>query len=245
MGRCVLDDEGLTAREHLLDLGILGEVDGEIAELLVVGRGDDVANVLLLAHEDDRDAIDLRDLGDALDDREEDAAKIEVRRERLRELEDDARVLLLAGERIHRGTQAELASHASDELDRLEGLSDEVVGAGLERLGDLVLTVERGEDDHRQIAGLGTRTEDAEDLVAIRRGHHEVEQDDRGMQLLDLRESLGARSHGDMLELCARKRLPEDMATHHVIVDDQYGPAVHMGKSIGPRRPQAMDSPDT
>ena len=34
--RRVLDDERLAAREHLLDLGVLREIDGQIAELLVV-----------------------------------------------------------------------------------------------------------------------------------------------------------------------------------------------------------------
>ncbi len=87
--RDVGDDERLAAREHLLDLGVLREVDGQIAQLLVVARGDDVADVARLAHEDDAHAVDPRDLGDALDDGEEDAAEVEVRRERLRELEDE------------------------------------------------------------------------------------------------------------------------------------------------------------
>jgi len=47
--RRVGDDERLAAREDVLDLGVLGEIDGEIAELLVVGRGDDVADVPLFA----------------------------------------------------------------------------------------------------------------------------------------------------------------------------------------------------
>ena len=89
------DDERLAAREHLLDLGVLREVDGQVAQLLVVARGDDVADVARLAHEDDAHAVDARDLGDALHDGEEDAAEVEVRRERLGELEHDARVLLL------------------------------------------------------------------------------------------------------------------------------------------------------
>ena len=106
--RGVGDDERLAAREHLLDLGVLREVDGQIAELLVVARGDDVADVARLAHEDDAHAVDPRDLGDALDDREEDAAEVEVRRERLRELEDDLRVLLLPARapRRRRGGEA-------------------------------------------------------------------------------------------------------------------------------------------
>ncbi len=42
------DDERLAAREHLLDLRILREVDGQIAQLLVVASGDDVARRLPL-----------------------------------------------------------------------------------------------------------------------------------------------------------------------------------------------------
>ena len=75
--------------------GYFAEVDGQVAQLLVVAGGDDVADVARLAHEDDAHAIDLRHLGDALDDREEDAAEVEVRRERLGELEDEPGVLLL------------------------------------------------------------------------------------------------------------------------------------------------------
>ncbi len=233
MLRGVLDDERLAAREHLLDLGVLLEVDRQVTELLVVGSGDDVADVLLLADEDDRDTVDLRDLRDPLHDGEEDPAEVEVRRERLRQLEDDLRVLLLARERLHRLAEAELSPHAGDELDGLERLPDEVVRTGLERLRDLVLRVERGEHDDRQVLRLRPRAEDAEHLVAVGLRHHQVEQDDRRAEVLELREGLGAGRHRDVLELGAGQGLAEDMATHHVVVDDQNRPDAHVREHIG------------
>src|SRR5207302_580459 len=83
----------------------------------------------LSANEDDRHAVDARDFRDAVHDREEDPTDVEVRRERLRELEDDLGVLLLARELLHRGAEAELTAYARDELDGLERLLHEVVGA--------------------------------------------------------------------------------------------------------------------
>ena len=50
------------------------------------------------------------------DDGEEDAAEIEVRREGLRELEDDLRVLLLLRELVHHAAEPELTADARDEL---------------------------------------------------------------------------------------------------------------------------------
>ena len=64
------------------------------------------------------------------------------------------RVLLLLGERLDDAAHAELAADARDELDRLEGLAHEVVGPRLEGPGDLVVGVERGQHDDRQVARL-------------------------------------------------------------------------------------------
>jgi hypothetical protein len=57
----------------------------------------------------------------------------------------------LLGELVHHAAQAELAADARDELDRLERLADEVVGARLEGARDLVVGVERREDDDREV----------------------------------------------------------------------------------------------
>ena len=110
MRRGVFDDERLPARQDLLDLGILREIDRKVTELLVVGRRDDVAHrprrlcgrPEVLVDEHDRHAVDLRHLGETLDDGKEDRAKIEVRGERLRQLEDDLRVRRLLAELLFR-----------------------------------------------------------------------------------------------------------------------------------------------
>ena len=138
VGREIWNDEGLAAGEHLRDLGVVREIDGQVAELLVVAGGHDVTHVPRLSDEDDADPIDLRDLGDALDDSEEDAAKVEVRREGLGELEDEAGILFLLGEGVDDDAEAELPANARHELHRLEGLSNEVVCAGLESSSDLL-----------------------------------------------------------------------------------------------------------
>ena len=97
MRRRVLDDERLARLHDLLDLGVLAELDGQVAELFVVARGHDVADVARVAHEHDAAPIDARDVGDAAHDREEDVSKVERRAERLRELEHDLRVALPCG----------------------------------------------------------------------------------------------------------------------------------------------------
>ena len=162
VGGDVGDDEGLAAREHLLDLGVLREIDGQVAQLLVVARGDDVADVARLAHEDDAHAVDLRHLGDALHDREEDAAEVEVRGERLRELEDDCASCSFLASASTTPRSAELPADARHELDRLERLADEVVGARLEGRAISSSRVERGEHDDGQVARLGSRPQNAQ-----------------------------------------------------------------------------------
>ena len=45
MGARVAMTSGSPGRHDLADLGVLGEIDGEVAQVLVVARGDDVADV--------------------------------------------------------------------------------------------------------------------------------------------------------------------------------------------------------
>ena len=192
--RSVSDDEHLATLEHLLDLGVLRQLDREIAQRLVIARGDDVADIGVFAHEHDRHAVDTRDLGDSLHDREEDPAEVEVRRERLRHLEHDLGVTLLALELIHRRAQVKLPTDAGDELDRSKRLAHEVVRSRLEGSRDLGVGIERREHEHRYVTRLGTRAQDAQDLVAVWGWHHEVEQHQRRTNLVDLLECFGARA---------------------------------------------------
>ena len=154
------------------------------------------------------------------------------------------RVLLLARERVHRGAEAELPADARDELDRLERLADEVVGAGLEGLRDLVLAVERGEHDHGEVARLGPRAQDAQDLVAVRRAASR----DRAGRSTDGPSRSARAPRRPIPRRRARASRSRALArghgaTDHVIVDDQDGPAAHSVKCIGPCTPQATESP--
>ena len=232
VGRDVGDDEGLAAAEHLLNLGVLRQHDGEIAQRLVVRRRHDVAHVPRLAHEHDRHAVDLRDLRDALRHREENPSEIQVRRERLRQLEDNGRVLLLLRQLVHDAAQTKLATEARHELDGLEGLAHEVVRPRFEGARDLVVGVEPRHDDDRHIARLLARPQDTEHLVAVGRRHHEVEQDQRGLKLVELRDGVGARRHRYMGQVGARERLDEDVPADRIVVYDQNGAVDHPAGSV-------------
>ena len=180
--RGIGNDERLSAREHLLDLGVVAEVDREIAQVLVVRRGDHVPHVPRLAHEDDRHAVDARHLGDALHDREEDAAEVEVRRESLRQLQNDLRVLFFTFELLHRAAQAKLAAEARDELDGARNgflTKSSAPASNVNARAISSCASRRREDDDREVPRLGARAEDAEHLVAVGRRHDEIEEDDR------------------------------------------------------------------
>ncbi len=84
-----------------------------------------------------------------------------------------------------------------------------------------VVRVERGEDDDGDVARLRTRPEDAKHLVPVGRRHHEVEQDERRSNLIDLLERLGAGAHGHVRQVCGDQRLAEDVAAYRIVVHDK------------------------
>ncbi len=198
---------------------------------VVAGRSPRRSRRLLdFANEDDADAIDLRDFGEALNDGEEDAAEVEVRGEGLRELEDEASVVLLLGDGLDGAAEAELSPDARDELHGLERLADEVIGARLEGLRHLVVRLERRQDDDGQVARSGPGAKDAQDLVAVRRRHHEVEQDERGAHPLDLLEGFGPGRHGDVRKVGPGERLHQDMPTDGVVINYEDRTTGHVSK---------------
>ena len=87
--------------------------------------------------------------------------------------------------------------------------------------------VERGERDDGEVARLLARAKDAQHLVAVRRGHHQIEQDDRGADLVDDGERLAAAPDRNVSEARSRQRLDEHVATDGVVIDDQDGPVGH------------------
>ncbi len=190
--RRVLDDERLARGHHLLDLGVLAEVDGQVPQLLVVAGGDHVADVALVPHQDDAAPIDARHLGDAAHHGEEDVAEVEGGRERLGELEHHLGVALLAAQGLDVLAHAELPADAGHQLDRAEGLADEVVGARLEGAGHVVVRVERGEHHHRDVGGARIVAERAQHRESVRRRHHQIEQHQRRRALGQPRQRVRA-----------------------------------------------------
>ena len=178
-----------------LDLGVLAQVDRQVAQLLVVARGDDVADVALVAHEHDAAAIDARDLGDAAHDREEDVAEVERGGERLRELQHDLRVALLAAERVDVLAHAELPADARHELDRPEGLADEVVGARPRRRWATSSSESSAVSTTTGTSAVRGSSRTARSTANPSGGRHDqVEQDQRGRVLREPRERVATRS---------------------------------------------------
>ncbi len=134
MRRRVGDGQRLAGAEDLLDLRVLREVEAQIGELLVVTRDHHVADVLLARFrgEDDGDAGDVHDVGDAPDHGVEDLAEVEGRSQRLGQLEHDLSVLLLVGEGLHEAAHAELGADPCGQLRGGERPPYDVVRADLE-----------------------------------------------------------------------------------------------------------------
>ena len=93
---------------------------------------------------------------------------------------------------------AEMGVDARDHLLRLDGLRDEIHRAGFEPAHLVLRVVERGQEDHRGVAGFGIVLEAAAGLVAVDARHDDVEQDDQ-------RSARGARPSAP-LRHCGRRR---------------------------------------
>ncbi len=223
VSRDVWDDERLSARKHLLDLGVVDEIDGQITQLLVVARCNDVSDVARFPNDDDAHAVDPSNLRDALNYGEKDPPKVEVARERSSQLENEASVVFFSRKRLDETVGSELPTHARDELDGLEGLAHEVVGSCGERLCDLLVSLKGGEHDYWKVTRLESRAERSEYLVAIGLRHDEIEQHDGGSDLLDLVQGFGARTNGHVRELRCGERLNEGMSADAVVIDNEDG----------------------
>ena len=235
VGTRVAMTRGSPRRHDLADLGILVQIDGQIAQLLVVARGDDVADVAFVANEHDAAAIDLGHLGDAADDGEEDVAKIEGRRERLGQLEHDLGVALARASASMYSRIRSCPRIASDELGG-PGTACERNRRRPTRRRSRPRRRRRGrrEHDHRNVAQRGARADGAEDARSRRLGHHQVEEHQRGEPARKSALGLRRRSRLGHLEVGRRSGFAEYAARRAVVVDHQDGRAFGHGSQVNP-----------
>ncbi|KAJ3049423.1 hypothetical protein HK102_012508, partial [Quaeritorhiza haematococci] len=77
------------------------------------------------------------------------------------------------------------AADPAEQLDLVDGLGQEVVGPGLDPALEVGRLVEGGDHQDQQVLGLGVGPELAADLEAGEPRHHDVEQQEVGLELLD------------------------------------------------------------
>ncbi len=124
----------------------------------------------------------------------------------------------LVGQRL----EPHQALHPGHQLDVVDRLGQEVVGAGLEPAHAVGGLVERGHHQHRDMAGLAVDLEPRTDLEAVHLGHHHVEQDDVDLALGADRQRFLAGSSRDDVEILSRKPRLEQADIRWNIVDDQH-----------------------
>ena len=73
----------------------------------------------------------------------------------------------------------------------------------------------------------GAGAQDAQDLYAVGRRHHEVEQNEARLDLLNLLERLRARGHRDVRQLRGGQGLDQHVATDGVVIDNENGTTWH------------------
>src|SRR6476659_2589139 len=103
---------------------------------------------------------------------------------------------------------------ARRQLVRMEGLGDVVVGPEIEALGLVGGRPLRGQQDHRHGTALAQL---AHDLDAVEVGHHDVEEDDVGTDLLRLLERILTTARGDDTEPFLGERDRDELGDSRLI----------------------------
>ena len=118
---------------------------------------------------------------------------------------------------------AQERAHARQQLAVVERLGDEVVGAGLDRLG-LLRPDAGGDHDHRQERGVLVRADAAAHGVAVHPRHDHIEEDEIRVVLLDQLQRLFP-GHGRKHLVAARHEhcLEEPDVLRNVVDDEDLG----------------------
>ncbi len=229
MASGVADHQRVSGPQDFADFRVLAQVDRQIAEPLVVAGGDHVTRGFRIADQNDAATIDVRNLGHAAHDREQDVADVERRSERLRQLEHGLRVPFSAAQAFDVIPHAHLAADAGDQLGRPERLMDVVVGAGRKDALNFLVRVERGQDQNRGLGELTFASNETKHREAIGLGHHQIEQHQRGNILVEPRDGGSARVDRGIFEPGRFQRLDQYVPTHSIVVHDQNrGVARHL-----------------
>src|SRR5688500_6140480 len=116
---------------------------------------------------------------------------------------------------------AEEAADAGEELELVDGLADEVIRAAFGCLLDVAELVEGGDHEDLDVAGLLVALERSADLEAAHAGHHDVQEDQVGVVLLDFFQRLDAVEGGDDLDGEGFEEGLEELDVLDVVIDDQ------------------------
>ena len=128
---------------------------------------------------------------------------------------------------------AQQRAHAREQLGLVDGLRQEIVGAGLDALDPLLLRVERRDEHDRQERGGGVGAQPTTHVVARQARHHDVEQHEIGRVGRDLGERFFA-VHGrrDRVAL-DREQVGQQLDVVRRVVDHQHlGRIAHFATSL-------------
>ena len=152
----------------------------------------------------------------------------------------EAQAVALGARRRQAARAAQDAFHARQQLARIEGLAEVVVGAHLDADDAVELLAARGEHDDRQVRA---RTQIAAQRQAVLARQHDVEHDDvearLGQQLAHLAP---VARHGNA-KAVARQVFRQQVAQFGVVVDDQdvvlafHAGAIYTPNGLQEKRP--------
>ncbi len=141
-------------------------------------------------------------------------------------------------------------THAREQLDLLEGLGNEVVGAGVERLDHVLARRVGGDDDHRQGRSQRIGAQPPANLEAVEARQVEVEQHQVGLMLDDRAQPVLAVANADRLVGGRLEHAQQHLALSLVVLDDQHErdtaqrPQIaHSDPSSNPPAPDCPPSP--
>ena len=118
-------------------------------------------------------------------------------------------------------SEAKGAADAGEQLRPVERLADEVVGAGVEAVDDVLRRAAAGQEEDREVGPCGVTAEPAGDLVPVELGQADVQEDQVGVVLADRAEARLAVGHADNCVSVALEDRLEQRAVGCVVLDHE------------------------